>query len=66
MKAEALAAGGPAGYCTAIGLACTSMSFTLGPAAVDRALQSAHPGAVSLQKSHCQTASDLKLIRERV
>lgn len=44
----------PNDYCNVAGLACTSMSFTLGPEIVDAELQIAHPNAHTLDMARSQ------------
>jgi len=44
----------PNDYCNVAGLACTSMSFTLGPEIVDAELQIAHPKAQTLDMARSQ------------
>ena len=52
--ADALSQGGSPDYCSVVGLACTSMSFTLGPDIIDTELQSAHPHALTLDMARSQ------------
>lgn len=52
--AEALSAGGSPDYCSVVGLACTSMSFTLGAKIIDQELQNAHPHALTLDMARSQ------------
>ena len=44
----------PNDYCNVAGLACTSMSFTLGPKIIDVELQVAHPKALTLDMARSQ------------
>ena len=47
----------PSGRCTVVGLSCTSMSFSLGPSAVDAQLQGACPGALTTDMARAQAAA---------
>eukprot|EP00656_Telonema_subtile_P020068 TRINITY_DN21241_c0_g1_i1.p1 TRINITY_DN21241_c0_g1~~TRINITY_DN21241_c0_g1_i1.p1 ORF type:complete len:230 (-),score=48.28 TRINITY_DN21241_c0_g1_i1:35-724(-) len=51
---EAAAALKPADYCNVVGLACTSMSFTLGPEIVDNELKAAHPNSRTIDMARSQ------------
>jgi len=51
---EAAAALKPPDYCNVVGLACTSMSFTLGPEIVDGELKAAHPNSLTIDMARSQ------------
>ena len=55
----------PSDRCTVVGLACTSMSFSLGAAKVDAQLQLACPGGRTTDMARAQAASAQTLARCR-
>ncbi len=56
----------PAERCSVLGVACTSLSYTLGPAHIDNQLRAANPGAATTDMARAQMAALQALQVERV